>query len=186
MPAHLPIMSNKKLIGDYSKFMKINLQLSKKSIIGYRSLLKKFLRMTNKRSFTEMDMRDFLDRFSSEYNSKEYYRNMLKCLKVFFREYVGSNIMNSFKYPTIPYQPKIVPSKEHLQTFYYAIPTIKEQTLFLFFATSGLRRGEVLGSYIDDVDLKNRMLIPHVHQGETKKSRAQRRGESASSTPRIS
>jgi len=117
-----------------------------------------------------MDIRDFLGRFSSRYNSKEYYRNMLKCLKVFFREYVGSNIMNSFRYPTIPYQPKMVPSKEQLRTFYCAIPTIKEQSLFLLYATSGLRKSEVLSSYIDDVDLNKRMLIPHVHQGATKKS----------------
>jgi len=170
IPAYLPIISNKELIEDYSKFMKINLQLSKKSIIGYRSLLRIFLRMTNKCSFTETDIRNFLDRFSSKYHSKNYYRNMLKCLKVFFREYVGSNIMNSFKYPTIPFQPKIVPSKEQLRKFYYAIPTTKERSLFLLFATSGLRKGEVLGSYVDDVDLNKRMLIPHVHRGATKKS----------------
>jgi len=126
--------------------------------------------MTKKRSFTEGDIRDFLDRFSSKYNSREYYRNMLKCLKVFFREYVGSNIMDSFKYPSIPYKPKIIPSKEQLQKFYYAIPTTKEQSLFLMFASSGLRKGEVLGSYVDDVDLNSRMLIPKVHSGSTKRS----------------
>jgi len=51
-----------------------------------------------------------------------------------------------------------------------AIDSFKEKALFLTYASSGLRRKEILGFTFDDVDFQNRMIKPDVHEGETKKS----------------
>lgn len=170
-PAYLPIMPPKKLLDDYSLFMKINLQLSKKTIVTYRSLLKKFFESIKKRSVSSRDITNFLDFFSSQYPSKFTYTNMLKALKVFFREYLRSDIVENFRFPVIPIIPKAIPTMEEMRIFYDAIPTLKEKALFLVYATSGLRRNEILGLLISDIDLEKRMIIPNnSHSGNTKKS----------------
>ena len=184
-PAYLPIIVSKVflptnnievMLNDYSKFMRINLQLSKTTVIGYRSLLRKFLKTVFKNPITRTNIRDFLEAYSNDYPNKYSYANMLKVLKVFFREYLNSNIMKNFKFPKIGFSPKIIPTKEALQRFYYAIDSaykidlLKQQTLFLMFATSGQRRNEILGLYINDIDLENKMLVPKMHTGVTKKS----------------
>ena len=42
--------------------------------------------------------------------------------------------------------------------------------MFLFYASSGLRKGEVLSLTLDDVDFKKRMVIPKCHDGASKHS----------------
>jgi len=61
-------------------------------------------------------------------------------------------------------------SKEQLQEFYDAIETPKEKALFLLYATSGLRRQEILSLKSDNIDFEKRMITPNNHLGETKKS----------------
>jgi site-specific recombinase XerD len=120
-------MNREKLLNDYIKFMKINLQYSKVTIIGYKCLLKKFLSWIKHNPITSNDVRDFLEYFSSKYESKNTYSNMLKVLKVFFREYLHSNIVESFRFPSAAIIPKTVPTKEELRKFYNEIPTLKEK-----------------------------------------------------------
>jgi integrase len=61
-------------------------------------------------------------------------------------------------------------TKEQIWTFYNALETSKEKALFLLYASSGLRRQEILTLTFDDVDFKKRMITPNNHLGETKKS----------------
>jgi integrase len=68
------------------------------------------------------------------------------------------------------YKPKHIVSKEDLRRFYEAIETPKERALFLLYATSGLRRQEILSLTADDIDFEKRMITPNNHLGETKKS----------------
>ena len=65
---------------------------------------------------------------------------------------------------------KHIVSKEDLRKFYEAIETPKEKALFLLYATSGLRRQEILSLKLEDVDFEKRMITPSNHLGETKKS----------------
>jgi len=76
--------------------------------------------------------------------------------------------VDSFKFPNIPYRPKIIPSREDLQTFYGCLDSSFAQALFLFYASSGLRKGEVLSLNVEDIDFKKRMIIPNNHSGVTK------------------
>ncbi len=78
--------------------------------------------------------------------------------------------MDSFRFPKTVYFPKRVPTKKHLQEFYETLPTLKERSLFLLYATSGLRKSEILWMKLEDLDLNRRIIIPNVHSGNTKKS----------------
>jgi integrase len=68
------------------------------------------------------------------------------------------------------YKPKNIVNKEDLIRFCNAIETPKEKALFLLYATSGLRRQEILSLKPEDVDFEKRMITPNNHLGETKKS----------------
>ena len=68
------------------------------------------------------------------------------------------------------YKPKHIVNKEDLIRFCNAIETPKEKALFLLYATSGLRRQEILSLKPEDVDFEKRMITPNNHLGETKKS----------------
>jgi len=55
-----------------------------------------------------------------------------------------------------------------LQKFYSCLDSSFAEALFLFYASSGLRKGEVLSLNVEDIDLKKRMIIPNNHMGITK------------------
>jgi len=88
------------------------------------------------------------------------YSNYVKSLRVFCREYLKSDAAKSFKIlkPQLPYVK--VPSKAELKMFYDELPSWREKALFLFWASSGRRRDELLYLNKDDVDFKQRMFAP--------------------------
>jgi len=162
-------MSYDKTLKDFSLFATIDLQLSRSTIKTYRSSLRKFLNAV-KTPISENTIRHFLSNYSQEHPNKSTYSTMLKALKCYFKHYLKSDMVDSFRFPKAIYIPKRVPTKEQLQEFYKTLQTLKERSLFLLYATSGLRKSEILWIKLKDLDLDRRMLIPDVHSGNTKKS----------------
>ena len=150
-------------------FAKVDLQLARNSIRTYKSSLNTFFSRIRK-PITEDSIRVFLYDFIEEYPNKSTYSTMLKALKCFFKKYLKSDITDSFRFPKIPYNPKIVPTKERLQEFYKVLPSLKKRALFLLFASSGLRKNEIMSMKVEDLDLDRRIIIPAVHSGKTKRS----------------
>lgn len=165
---HQLCRSKKKALEDFSLFAKVDLQLAKNTIITYRSSLSTFFsRIRN--PITEDSIRVFLSDFIEDYPNKSTYSTMLKALKCYFKKYLKSEITDSFRFPKIPYSPKRVPTKEQLQEFYQVLPSLKKRALFLLFASSGLRRNEMMSVKVEDLDLDGRIIIPAVHSGNTKR-----------------
>jgi integrase len=97
------------------------------------------------------------------------YANYLKALKVFFRDYLGMpHVVSTFKFPHHEIILKKLPTREELRKFYEALPNLKSKTLFLLFASSGLRLSEVLDLKVSDIDMEKRMIIVN-HASRTKK-----------------
>jgi len=117
---------------------------------------------------TTDDLRGFLKTLDGK--SSHTYANALKSMKVFFRDYMKRpDLVQSFSFPEKDYNVKVLPDKERLKTFYNALPTLRSRTLFLLYASSGLRRDEILGLTKNEVDLEKRMIIPNSHNGRTKR-----------------
>lgn len=92
-------------------------------------------------------------------------------LKVFFRDFLRMpEVVESFKFPHQVFRPKQILSKEQLRQFYECVETPKERALFLLYATTGLRREEILSLKPEDIDFEKHMITPDNHNGETKKS----------------
>jgi integrase len=132
-----------------------------------RKLLKTIDKNQNK--ITKEDLRTFLK--TLENYSRAYYKNTLMALKVFFRDYLEKpELVESFRFPHQVYKPKHIVSKEDLRRFFAALESPKEKALFLLYATSGLRRQEILSLKPEDIDFEKRMITPNNHLGETEKS----------------
>jgi hypothetical protein len=66
---------------------------------------------------TKDDFRKYLFRFKQNHPPATV-AGVIKTLKVFYRDFLGCLwLVNSFKFPHIPYTPKITPTKEELQRF---------------------------------------------------------------------
>jgi integrase/recombinase XerD len=92
-------------------------------------------------------------------------------LKVFFRDFLKTpEVVSSFKFPHQIFKPKQILCKEQLKRFYDNLETSKEKALFMLYATTGLRREEILSLKPADIDFSKRMITPDNHKGETKKS----------------
>ena len=133
--------------------------------------IRKFLKTVGKKpsEISREDVRSYLKDLNSVGTAT--YTNLLKSLKVFFRDFLNEpDVVETFRFPKQVFKPKNIPSREALQKFYRALCSKKERALFLLYASSGLRRMEVLNIAIGDIDFEKRMIKPKAHSGETKKA----------------
>jgi integrase len=87
----------------------------------------------------------------------------VKTIRVFYGRFLGMPwLIQSFKVPQSPFKPKYVPPKKELQRFYRELTSVKDKTIFLLLATSGLRFHEIMELKIGDVDLESCMIRPKV------------------------
>jgi len=161
------------LLSNFERFCKVDRNLAPRTLShnnGYPWQVRRLLESVGKHpsQVTAEDIRSYLIRFKTK--SPSTYANVLKALKIFFREFLKMpEVVESFKFPKRTYAPKTVPSKEDLRRYFDALDNDRDKALFLMYATSGLRRTELLGLTVDDVDLENRTIIPkNAHNGTTK------------------
>ncbi len=75
------------------------------------------------KQITTDDIRNYLKTFDDL--SQYTYSNASKALKMFFRDHMKAGyLVESFRFPSIAYNPVIVPSKEELQIFYSNLDSI--------------------------------------------------------------
>jgi len=157
------------VLEDFAKFCRIDLRLKEKTAYDHVRVIKKTLQSMNKEpdQITNNDVRDYLATQIDK--NPAVYKNILSGLKRFFRDFVGKgHLVNGFKFPRKMIEFDPIPSKKDLQSFYTTLGTPRDRALFLIYATSGLRRNEVISLNIRDLDFKNRMIKPMVDQSRTK------------------
>ncbi len=149
-----------KILSEFTEFCKVDLRLKDSTIREHCINIRKFFKTVRKplSSICIEDLRSYLNSLNK---SDSHYRNQIKSLRRFFRDFLNrKDLVATFKLPSIDYRPKILPSKEELKIFYEALPTQKLKAIFLFYATTGLRRKEVLDLTLENLDLKKRMVLP--------------------------
>ncbi len=148
---------------------KVDLELKKGTTRIHRRYIKRYLEFCNKANLNPEEpssIRKFL--LPVREGNQNTYGNHVKALRVFFRGYLKSDAAEGFKIPQ-PNQGYVeVPSKEELRRFYNALPDWRSKALFLFYATSGRRRNEILNLDLKDVDFEQKMLAPIDEESQTK------------------
>ena len=168
----LPTQRFDKILRKFELFCSVDLQLSPVTVKDHSDGISRVLKRMKKKynEVTKDDFREYLFKYKQDH-APATVAGVIKTLKVFYRDYLDCpGLVDSFKFPHIPYRPKIVPTKEELQRFFEALDSEFAEALFLFYASSGLRKGEVLGLTDDDVDFEKRMIVPNGHTGVNKRS----------------
>jgi integrase len=127
----------------------------------HKTYVKSFIRNLNKplEGVTDTDVRDFLSRYREK--SPYTYANALKAMKIFVGDFLKKqSIVESFRFPSIPYKMKKIPSRDELNRFYNKLRTIREKAMFKMFLTTGLRKSELLELKMGDIDFEKRMIRP--------------------------
>ena len=157
------------ILTDFGQICKVDLRLKDATTTAHLRYTKRYLEFCQKQALasdSSQSMREFLSTVKD--GNQNTYRNYVKALKVFFREYLKSSEAERFKIPQVCLRFVQVPSKEGLRRFYDALPDWRSKALFLFYATSGRRRNEILNVCVKDVDFEQRMLRPICEESQTK------------------
>jgi len=161
--------SRKEVLSDYHKYARSVLDKSEATVKQHTRYIKRLLARSD-RTPREIDEEDIIEYLESEKPmSRSKHQNIVSALRVFFREYVETDVAENFKIPSVGPTPTKVPSKEGLQAFYRHLESTRLRAMFLVYATSGLRSGEVLDLKMGDVDLNRHMLTPK-SRSETKRT----------------
>jgi integrase len=167
----LNLEDENKFLERFKDFQMVDLRRSKRTAYEKVWFIKRLFKTISKKpdEISREDLRCFLK--TLENFSAATYKNALMALKVFFRDFLEMpEIVASFKFPHQVFKPKQIVSKEQIKQFYECLETSKEKALFMLYATTGLRREEILSLKPENIDFSKRMITPTNHEGETKKS----------------
>jgi len=157
------------ILTDYENYATTVLNRGETTLAQHRRYIGRLLQRADKPPATiqEADIIDYLESEQPMSDSKK--NNILSALRVFFREYLDHDVADEFEMPTTGPSPTQVPTKDELQTFHAAIERPKYRTIFLMYATSGLRSAELVELIMEDINEDMRMLVPD-KQSEVKKT----------------
>ncbi len=134
----------------------------------YRNVVRRFLR-SGSGVVSEHSVREYLKGYLNM--APKTYNNQLDGLRAFINRFLGCpEIMVSFRKAPVPDNYDIIlPTKEQLQAGFESLMDDRQRAIYLFTATTGLRRGEVWGVEIPDVDFETR-AVKSKHQTRTKRA----------------
>jgi integrase len=159
-------------VEDFRDFLVVDLRFESRTVTNHCKNIERFFKNIRKdpHDVTQLDVRSYLHERMKQ-KSIATTNNDLKSLKRFFRDYLNRpEIVKSFRFSQSPFKPKVVLIKNELRSAYRTIDSNLGRAIFLFYASTGLRRSEVLALSVDDVDFKKRMVIPACHNGASKHS----------------
>jgi len=142
-------------LDEFLKFCRVDLRLSARTVERNKYAIRRILEVCGPNP-TRDQLRDFLASIENESTRDNY----IKAMRAYFRDFLGSDVASTFKLSCPDLAPAWCPSKKMVQEFYYALESEKERALYLMYATSGLRRGEVLSLSMNDFDLESRTIFP--------------------------
>jgi len=156
------------VLTDFRKFCTVDLSLSESTAYDHLRQIRRFLNWIGEGEISTERIRDYLDSLKERAASTR--ANAVKAFRRFFRDFLGQGeLVATFKMPRSEFKPKIVPTLEQLRRFYDALRTPRDRAIFLMFATTGLRRDEIVTLRVADIDFERRMVKPSVVDSSTKR-----------------
>ena len=134
----------------FEKFVVVDMACSRVTAKGYSSCIRAFL---SKHPFTMDSIRDFL----IAVENPNTYNNYVKSFKAYAR-FLGYELSLKQKPRYEPVRP--LPTRKELREFYSALDTDYERLAFIGFCVTGLRRNELLGLRMDQIDQQARAIFP--------------------------
>jgi len=146
-------------LSEFDEFLRVNLQLRPSTVQHTVQDVQRFLRFSN-----GLVSYDTISRYLRSYLSKapKTYNGQLTALRRFVKEFLNSpRLIASFKMCPVDEIPKTeAPTKKQVQRGFKAQKDTRAKAIYLFTATSGLRKGEIMELTKDKVNTKLRAVIP--------------------------
>lgn len=139
------------ILKEFYDFVLVDLRRARLTAVDYRWRVRRFLKFAGL-EFSREDIRAFLRTLLDK--APRTYANYLKALRCFIRDYLGRpDLIVGFKQPHVPIEiPGVIPDKKQLKKAFEALPDVRAKAIFLFIASTGLRKCEVLRLKREDVD----------------------------------
>lgn len=134
---------------DFKLFAYSKLNLSKETVKHYVRRVRAFLE--NRSVVTDRDVQIYIQEKKDNCKS-DYVSNIISSFKAYFRDYKGLSFMDGYKHPSSTLRIKEEIEPEKVKRFIGTIDNIAVKCAALLMATSGLRKGEVLGLRKSDID----------------------------------
>ncbi|MBA7506165.1 Tyrosine recombinase XerC [subsurface metagenome] len=159
------------LLASFRQFCEVDLQLRENTVKGHAQKIRRFFKSVKKGpgGITDVDIRNYLAGFKEK---RERTRaNLIIALRRFFRDFMRmGEVVESFRLPHAPFKPKRVPTREDVQKFYAALKSPRERAIFLMYATTGLRKHELISLALKEIDLERRTVLPKGDSSRTKRT----------------
>ncbi len=159
------------LLASFKQFCEVDLQLRENTVKGHAQKIRRFFKSVKKDpgDVTDVDIRNYLAGFKEK---RERTRaNLIIALRRFFRDFMRmGEVVESFRLPHTPFKPKTVPTREDVQKFYAALKSPRERAIFLMYATTGLRKHELISLALKEIDLERRTVLPKGDCSRTKRT----------------
>jgi len=156
------------LVSEFDEYCKVVERLGKNVRRNYRCIAKRFLEATE-----GVVSRDSVKAYLSTYLSKtpRTYNNQIKGLRAFIGRFLQRpDIIVVFRKAYVPNYAPEVPTSEQVRQGFYGLTDGLGKALYLFYATTGLRKSEALYlSMNPDVDFQMR-CVKSKHDTRSKKA----------------
>jgi len=158
-----------KVVRDFWEYCIVDERLSKSVAKDYRNIARRFLKHSNG-GISRDTIRSYLDSYLSK--APKTYNNQLDGLRAFICRFMRQPVLlQGFKKAHVDYYNHEVklPTRKQLQKAFSALKDDRERAIFLLYATTGLRKTELLRLTFDEIDFETR-CIRSKHSTRTKKA----------------
>ncbi len=147
-------------LGEFVKYCLVDLRIQRNTAQSYAGAIRRFLEACD---FTVAGMREYLSRIENGYTYNDYLKAFIA-----YSRFLGVE-PPKFRFSRMEPLLDPPPTKGQLREFYEAIDVDYERLAFLGFASTGLRRSELLEVRIPQIERANRAIVPG-HRSSTKRS----------------
>jgi len=146
---------------DYETFLRVNRRLAEQTIKESCRKIRNFVKFTKgelNQSTISKYLACFLEAKPTTYNSH------ITDLRRFVRDFLGQDhLISSFKMAPIDFFGRRIelPTKRQLRKGFVGLTDDREKTIFLFTASTGLRKCEILTVLKEHVNFQNKSVVPN-------------------------
>jgi integrase len=153
-------------LDDFEQFMTLNLRLAEGTIVKTmyrtRAFVKKWGNEFSDKTISNQ-LKSYLSKAPATYNTE------ILALKRLAKYLDLEDLLKSYKHAPVDIIPQYTPTTEEIRAGYNALSELKQKAIYLFLASTGIRKGELENLSMDKIDWANRCVKPD-HFTRTKRS----------------